>query len=91
MTSDNATDTLLRQLAEAKTWSDRLQRKLDSGIDVNHQIREADKQIQKLEAQAKEAMKKLGCVSPQTRAVYQAMADMLIAWKMFQSTRDVHG
>ena len=81
------TEHLLQKLAEARTWADGFQRDLNRDRNCNHPtIREADKRIQVLEIEAKDAMKRLGCVSPQTRAVYHAMADMLIAWQMFKDT-----
>jgi hypothetical protein len=86
MTPTDPTDHLLQKLAEARTWADRFQRDLNRGHDVIAQIQEADKRIEALETEAKDAMKRLGCVSPQTRAVYHAMADMLIAWQMFKDT-----
>ena len=80
------TEHLLQKLAEARTWADGFQRDLDRDRTVTTEIQEADKRIQVLEMEAKDAMKRLGCVSPQTRAVYHAMADMLIAWQMFKDT-----
>lgn len=88
MTSNDTIDQLLRKLAEAKTWPHRIQRESEHGIDIDNQIQETDKQIQALEGQAKAAMKKLGCLSPTTRTLYQAMADMLIAWQMFKDQYD---
>jgi hypothetical protein len=86
MTPADPTERLLQKLAEARTWADRFQRDLVGGYDVASQIEEADKCIQALEIESKDAMKRLGCVSPQTRTVYHAMADMLIAWQMFKDT-----
>jgi len=86
MTFDDSTERLLQQLAEARTWPERFHRNLDRGADVNGQIQEFDRRIAALETQAKEAMKNLGCTSPQTRAVFHAMADMLICWQMFKDT-----
>ena len=80
------TDQLLLKLAEARTWDDSLQRELDEGHDVTAQIQKLDKRVQALETESKDAMKRLGCVSSQTRAVYHAMADMLMAWEMFKDT-----
>ena len=88
MTPTDPTEHLLQKLAEARTWADRFQRDLnrDQTVTTQAQFEEADKRIQVLETEAKDAMKRLGCVSPQTRAVYHAMADMLIAWQMFKDT-----
>jgi hypothetical protein len=86
MTPTDPTDHLLERLAEARTWADRFQRDLDRGVDVIAQIQAADEQIEALETKAKQALKALGCTNPQTRAVYHAMADMLIAWQIFKDT-----
>lgn len=84
MSTDDTTTGLLQELSDAKTWPARFERGLDSGLDVSHDIREAEKKIEELEKRAKEAMKRLGCVSPQTRSIYHGMADMLINWNAFK-------
>jgi hypothetical protein len=84
--TDDTTGRLLQELADAKVLPIRFKQQLDGGSDVGDEIREADKRIEALEKQAKEAMKKLGCVSPQTRMISQGMADMLIAWYSFKDS-----
>lgn len=84
MSTDGATSKLLEELKDAKTWATRFKRQVDGDVDVSEQIREADKKIGQLEKRAKEAMKRLGCVSPETRSVYHGMADMLISWQTFK-------
>lgn len=86
MSTDDPVPRLLEALAEAKTWPERFQARLEGGADIHHEISEADKRIEQLEKQAKEAMKRLGCVSPQTRMVYHGMADMLINWQTFKDS-----
>ena len=83
---DDTTTRLLQELSDAKTWPARFKRELSSGSDVSHEIREADKKIEELEKRANEALKRLGCVSPQTRTVYHGMADMLINWSTFKDS-----
>jgi hypothetical protein len=85
-TMDNTIDRLLQELADAKVWPTRFKPQLDSESSVADEIREADKRIEALEKRAKETMKRLGCVSPQTRMISQAMADMLIAWYSFKDS-----
>jgi hypothetical protein len=84
MGADDAIIQLLHELADAKTWPERFRLALEGGIDVTGDIEEADRQIEALEKRAKETIKKLGCVSPQTRAISQSMADMLITWFTFK-------
>ena len=84
MPTDDTVTQLLQELSDAKTWPARFKRELEGGADIGHEIREADKKIEQLEQQAKEAMKRLGCVSPQTRMIYYGMADMLIEWHAFK-------
>jgi hypothetical protein len=84
MCADDAIIQLLHELSDAKTWPERFRLTLDSGIDVTGEIKEADKRIEALEKRAKETIKKLGCVSPQTRTISQSMADMLITWYTFK-------
>ena len=71
---------LLKELADAKTLAAQFQESLDRGIDITGDIGQAEKRVEALEKRAKEAMKKLGCVSPVTRLLYYGMADMLISW-----------
>ena len=87
MTSTNdSTTLLLQELSDAKTWPARFKKEIESGVDISDQLNEADKKIEALEERAKEAMKRLGCVSPQTRSVYHGMADMLINWNSFKDS-----
>ena len=86
MSADDTTTQLLQELSEAKAWPDRFKRQLGGGSDVSHDIIEAEMKIEELEKRAKEAMKKLGCVSPQTRTIYHGMADMLISWNAFKDS-----
>jgi len=87
MTSkDDSVHRLLEALSEAKTWPERFKARLEAGADVRHEISESGKRIEALEEQAKEAIKRLGCVSPQTRSVYHGMADMLINWQTFRDS-----
>jgi hypothetical protein len=86
MSTDDPVPRLLEALSEAKTWPERFKAQLEGGADIRHEISEAGKRIEQLEKQAKEAMKRLGCVSPQTRLVYHGMADMLINWQMFKDS-----
>lgn len=83
-TSVNQTNMLLDELALAKKRSEELKTHLSKGLDVADEATRLKEQVNRLEKRAKEAMKKLGCVSAETRAVYRAMADMLIAWHTFQ-------
>ncbi|MCK4728440.1 MAG: hypothetical protein KAT27_05925 [Desulfobacterales bacterium] len=84
--TDDTTTRLLQELSDAKAWPARFKQELDSGSDVSHEIGEADKKIEGLEKRAKEAMKRLGCVSPQTRSIHHGMADMLINWNVFKDS-----
>jgi hypothetical protein len=86
MSTDDPVPRLLEALSEAKTWPERFKAQLEAGADIRHEIRETGKRIEQLEKQAKEAMKRLGCVSPQTRLVYHGMADMLINWQTFKDS-----
>jgi hypothetical protein len=86
MSIDDTTIRLLQELSDAKAWPARFKRELDSGPDMSHEIGEAAKKIEGLEKRAKEAMKRLGCVSPQTRSIYHGMADMLISWNAFKDS-----
>ena len=86
MPTDDTVEQLLRELSDAKTWPARLRQELDRGADVSNEIRDADKKIKQLEKRAKESMKSLGCMSPQTRSIYHTMADMLINWHTFEDS-----
>ena len=83
---DDTTRDLLQELSEAKVWLMRLKQTWDSGSGVRHEIDEAERKVRALEQRAQEAMKSLGCVSPETRRIYQGMADMLIHWHAFKDT-----
>jgi hypothetical protein len=85
---DDETTRLLVELADAKKWPARFKRDMDGNVDLGQQLREADEKIGALEKRAKEMMKKLGCVSPETRSVYYTMADMLISWQTFKDNLD---
>lgn len=82
--ADDTIDEILQELSEAKAWPARLKQALEGGADVSNEIREADKKISALENRAKEAIKRLGCVDPQTRMISQGLADMLIGWYVFK-------
>jgi hypothetical protein len=86
MHADQGIEELLQELSDAKTWAARLKASRDSGADVTGDTDEADKKIEALEKRAKEAMKRLGCVSSETRSIQQRMADMLISWYSFKDT-----
>ena len=86
MSVDDETTRLLAELADAKNWPARFKQDMDGNMDISRQVREADEKIGALEKRAKEMMKKLGCVSPQTRSLYHAMADMLINWQTLKDS-----
>ena len=86
MSTDDVTNKLLQELSDAKTWAERFKSELESGSDMDDEIREADEKIEELEKQAKEAMKKFGCDCPETRTISRCMADMLIEWHMFKDS-----
>ena len=86
LSPDDAMSTLLKELSDAKTWPERFKQALKTGTDVSSDIQEADKKIEVLERRAKEAIKRLGCVSPETRLIYHGMADMLINWQVFKDS-----
>lgn len=86
MSMDDETNQLLQELSDAKTLPMRLQGRMDNKEDVRAQIKEGDQKIDLLEKRAKKAIKKLGCVSPETRTVYHHMADMLINWQTFKDS-----
>jgi hypothetical protein len=83
---DDATTRLVKELSDAKNWPARFKEQVDSHVDVTDRIRESGLKIEELERRAKEAMKRLGCVSPETRTVYHHMADMLITWQSFKDS-----
>jgi len=86
MSMDDVTTQLLQELSDAQAWPKRLKGRMDNNEDVTAQIKEGDEKIDLLEKRAKEAIKKLGCVSPETRTVYHHMADMLINWHTFKDS-----
>ncbi len=86
MSTDDATDELLQELSDAKTWAERFKSELESGSDVDDEIKEADKKIEELENRAREAMKKFGCDCPETRTISRGMTDMLIEWHIFKDS-----
>jgi len=47
--TDDATDEILHELAEAKAWPTRLKQVLDGGSDVGDEMREAGERIEALE------------------------------------------
>lgn len=79
-TAPKRTNSLLDALASAKSRAEELKAEVAKGSDVEDDVSDLEGQVKTLDAQAREMMKELGCVSPETRAVYRAMADMLIAW-----------
>ena len=90
MTSANElTSQLVREMSEAKTWPEEFKARRAKGLDITSQIKEADDKIDALERRARELIKKLvselGCGHPQTRMVFQGMADMLIEWHTFRA------
>jgi hypothetical protein len=84
--TDDTIAKILHELAEAKAWPARLKQALEGGSDVGDEIRETDEKIDALEKRAKETIKRLGCVDPQTRMISQGMADMLIGWYAFKDS-----
>ena len=86
LSTNDSPGRLLKDLSNAKTWPEQFKQELEGGADVSSDIREAGKKIAELETRAKEAMKRLGCVTPETRLIYQGMADMLINWQMFKDS-----
>jgi len=85
-TAANETNKLLNELALAKSRSDQLKTSLARGLDITDEVSPLEEKVKTLETRAKKTMKTLGCVSPETRAVYRAMADMLIAWHTFKDS-----
>ena len=86
MSTDDATDELLQELSDAKTWPERFKSELESGLNVGDEIKEADKKIEELENRAREAMKKFECDCPETRTISRCMTDMLIEWHIFKDS-----
>jgi hypothetical protein len=84
--TDDAIADVLRELAEAKVWPKRLKQALDQGSDVSEDIRKAGEKVEALEKKARDTIKRLGCVDPQTREISQHMADMLINWYAFKDS-----
>jgi hypothetical protein len=84
------TTQLVRDLSVAKTWPKQFKARLEKGLDIGSEIKEADEKIEALERRAKKAIresgKELGCGHPQTRMVFQGMADMLIEWHTFKDS-----
>ena len=87
MPTQDTTIQLLQELSDAKSWPAQFKREIDSGADITDRVRDADEKIAQLEIRGKETMKRLGCVNPQTRAVYHGMADMLINWNTFKDNQ----
>ena len=81
---------LVRELSQAKTWPEQFKERLEKGLDIGGQIKEVDEKIEALERRARKVIRELanelGCGHPQTRKVFQAMADMLIEWNMFKDS-----
>jgi hypothetical protein len=91
MTSTNELTTqLVRELSEAKMWPEQLKARLEKGLDIGSQIKEAEERIEALERRARKLIKELGselgCGHPQTRMVFRGMADMLIEWHTFKDS-----
>ena len=84
--TDDTIEKILQDLAAARAWPARLKQALDQGSDVGEEIRLAGERVEALEKQAKEMIKRLGCVAPQTRMISQGMADMLINWYAFKDS-----
>ena len=80
---DDTITQLMQELSEAKDLPERLLMDIENGVDVSDRVRDADAEIALLEKRAKKILKKLGCVNPKTRPVYNAMAAMLINWRFF--------
>ena len=81
---------LVRELSQAKTWPEQFKERLEKGLDIGGQIKEVDEKIEALERRARKVIRELanelGCGHPQTRKVFQAMADMLIEWYIFKDS-----
>ena len=91
MSSGNEPTTqLVRELSQAKTWPEQLKERLEKGLDIGSQIKEVDEKVEALERRARKVIRELGselgCGHPQTRSVFQAMADMLIEWNIFKDS-----
>jgi len=85
-TAPDPTNRLLDALASAKRRSDELNAQWRKGLDVADDVSSLEGEVKNLEEEAKATMKALGRVNPETRAVYRAMADMLIAWHTFHDS-----
>jgi hypothetical protein len=83
---DDATTQLLQELSDAQALPKKIKTRMERNEDVSAQVTEGDQKIDLLEKRAKEAIKRLGCVSPETRTVYHHMADMLINWQTFKDS-----
>ena len=81
---------LVRELLQAKMWPEQLKERLEKGLDIGNQIKEIDEKVEALEGRARKVIRELGselgCGHPQTRKVFQAMADMLIEWNIFKDS-----
>jgi polysaccharide deacetylase 2 family uncharacterized protein YibQ len=91
MSSGNEPTTqLVRELSQAKTWPEQFKERLEKGLDNGSQIKEVDEKVEALERRARKVIRELGselgCGHPQTRSVFQAMADMLIEWNIFKDS-----
>ena len=91
MSSGNEPTTqLVRELLQAKTWPEQFKERLEKGLDIDSRIKEVDERIDALERRARKVIRELGnelgCGHPQTRKVFQAMADMLIEWNIFKDS-----
>ena len=91
MSSENeSTSQLVREMLQAKTWPEQFKERLEKGLDIGSQIKEVDEKIEALERRARKVIRELanelGCGHPQTRKVFQAMADMLIEWNIFKDS-----
>ena len=91
MSSGNEPTTqLVRELSQAKTWPEQFKERLEKGLDIGSQIKEVDEKVEALERRARKVIRELGselgCGHPQTRSVFQAMADMLIGWNIFKNS-----
>ena len=91
MSSGNEPTTkLVRELLAAKQWPEQFKERLEKGLDIGSQIKEVDEKVEALERRARKVIRELGselgCGHPQTRSVFQAMADMLIEWNIFKDS-----
>ena len=88
--ANDLTSQLVMELSEAKTWPEQFKARLDEGLDLGRQIKDADERIEALEKRARKLIQELGselgCGHPRTRMVYQGMVDMLIEWYTFKDS-----